>query len=96
MSNMHQRLHAYKALKSIEERISVLESQGVQKQRGKNKVVKKIFNSFFELAEVYDLRSDFKKQIFYCRTDKSTWFQEGKKASNPISPNLKNCGQRLF
>ncbi len=89
--HLHQRLHSYKLLQSIEENLAVLQSQGVNNQR----VIKKFFNSFFELAQVYDLKKDKVGKIFYCSQDKSTWFQSGNKPNNPINPHYKNCGQRL-
>ena len=89
--HLHQRLHSYKLLQSIEENLEVLKSQGINNK----KVIKTFFTSFFEMVEVYNLKKDIVGKIFYCSKDKSTWFQVGNKPRNPINPDLKNCGKRL-
>ncbi len=89
--HLHQRLYSYKLLQSIEENLAVLKSQGVNNKR----VIKKFFNSFFELTQVYNLKKDIAGKVFYCFQDKSTWFQSGNKPKNPINPHYKNCGQRI-
>ncbi len=94
--HFHQRIHSYKILKSIEEQLNVMNSSNPLDKTGKKKNVKKLFNSFFELAQVYDLKRDMKDKMFYCSKDKSLWFQENKKANNPVNASLKNCGRIIL
>ena len=92
----HHRIHSHKLLKSIEEQLAIIHSNSFANQNGKKKNVKKLFNSFFELAQVYDLTKDMKDKIFYCSRDKSLWFQTSGKAKNPISLSYKNCGRPVL
>ena len=94
--DFHQRIHSRKLLKSIEEQMEVIVFSNSLNQNIEKKNIKKLFNSFFELAQVYDLKKDMKNQIFYCSRDKSLWFQENGKAKNPINPDYKNCGRRIL
>lgn len=100
MPHMHQKLHAYKLLQSLEENISVLAIQnktaGLSNKPRSNRVIKKMFKSFFELAEVYNLKNEVKDEIFYCSLDKSIWFQKKGKAINPVSFRFKQCGKKLL
>ena len=93
VSQFHHRIHSHKLLKSIEEQLTALRRQEPLEEK---RNVKKLFNSFFELAQVYDLKKDIKAKIFYCSKDKSLWFQKGGKANNPISPHYKNCGRIIL
>lgn len=92
----HYRIHSHKLLKSIEEQLLAIHSGNVPDQAESRKYVKRLFNSFFELAQVYQLTNDMKDQVFYCPMDKSLWFQEKGKASNPINSNYKTCGRRIL
>ena len=92
----HHRIHSHKLLKSIEEQLDVLHFNSSLSKDREKKGVKKLFNSFFELAQVYDLTKDMKDKMFYCPRDKSLWFQEKGKAQNPINLNYKNCGRLVL
>ena len=92
----HHRIHSYKLLKSVEEQLAIMKFNNSLDKRKEKKHVKKLFNSFFELAQVYDLRKDMKNKMFYCSKDKSLWFQAEGKAKNPISPSYKNCGRLIL
>lgn len=95
VDQFHHKIHSHKLLNSIEEQLTAINNPSLNKQAEKQNI-KKLFNSFFELAQVYDLKKDMKNKIFYCPKDKSLWFQESSKPKNPINPNYKNCGQRLL
>lgn len=91
-----QRLHSYKLLNSLEDRLTAMSSHPLNNNsRNKQKIVKKVFSSFFELAEVYNLKKELKGNIYYCSKDKNTWFQKSGKAKNPINSNFKNCGTKI-
>lgn len=92
----HHRIHSHKLLKSIEEQLAVMHLNSSLDKEKEKKNIKKLFNSFFELAQVYDLKEDIKDKVFYCSKDKSLWFQEGGKAKNPINPSYKNCGRLIL
>ena len=92
----HHRIHSYKLLKSVEEQLSVLHFNSSLNKEKDKKNIKRLFNSFFELAQVYDLKKDMKNKMFYCSKDKSLWFQEKGRAKNPISPDYKNCGRLIL
>ena len=94
--HFQQRIHSHRLLRSLEEQLAVIPLQKKDASRGQRRRVKKFFNSFFELAYVYDLKKEVKDQIFYCPKDKSAWFQSGGKPKNPVSPGYKNCGRRLL
>ena len=96
LSEFHFRIHSYKLLKSIEEQLSMITHNHLLKENQEKKVVKKLFNSFFELAQVYDLTKDMKAKVFYCGKDKSLWFQTDRKAQNPINPGYKNCATQVL
>ena len=96
LPHSQQRIHSHKLLKSMEEQLAFMKFQEKSSPENKKKHIKKLFNSFFEMAQVYNLKKDMKDQIFYCSKDKSTWFQSGNKPKNPISPHYKNCGRRVF
>ena len=94
---MHHSIHSYKLLNAIEEQLAGLRFNnppGHSERKKKN--IKKLFNSFFELAQVYHLKDDIKNKIFYCAKDRSLWFQAEGKARNPVSPDHRNCGQRIL
>lgn len=92
----HHRIHSHKLLKSIEEQLAVMDVTNSLNKENETKDIKRLFNSFFELAQVYDLKKDMKNKIFYCSKDKSLWFQENGKAKNPVNPNYKNCGRLIL
>lgn len=92
----HHRIHSYKLLKSVEEQLSVMNFNNSLNEGKDKKNIKQLFNSFFELAQVYDLKKDMKNKMFYCSKDKSLWFQEKGRAKNPISPVYKNCGRLIL
>ena len=96
LSEFHFRIHSHKLLKSIEEQLSMITHNNSLKENQEKKVVKKLFNSFFELAQVYDLTKEMKAKVFYCGKDKSLWFQSDKKAQNPINPGYKNCATQVL
>lgn len=96
VSELHHKIHSHKLLKSIEEQLAVMHSRNSLDESGKKKNIKKLFNSFFELAQVYDLTKDIKGKILYCSRDRSLWFQESGKANNPITPSYKNCGRSIL
>ena len=80
----------------MEEQLALINQGNNLKESQKRRVVKKLFNSFFELAQVYDLTKDMKAKIFYCPLDKSLWFQTDKIAQNPINSNYKNCATQIL
>lgn len=91
-------IHSYKLLNAIEEQLAGLhfnKTLNTSPER-KKKNIKKLFNSFFELAQVYNLKDDLENKVFYCAKDKSLWFQSEGKAQNPINAHHKNCGQRIL
>lgn len=93
----HHKIHSHKLLKTIEEQLAVMNSTPqFVRGNGEKKNIKKLFNSFFELAQVYDLKRDMEDKIFYCSKDKSLWFQEDGKAKNPINTSYKNCGRSIL
>lgn len=96
MSQFHHRIYSHKILKAIEDKLAVLDLNDISHQNGKNTNLKKLFNSFYELARVYDLKKDIKAKGFYCSRDKSVWFQKAGKANNPINPNHKTCGRVIL
>ena len=96
LPEFHFRIHSHKLLKSIEEQLSMITHSHMLKDSNEKKAVKKLFNSFFELAQVYDLTKDMKARVFYCGKDKSLWFQTDKKAHNPINPSYKNCATQVL
>ena len=91
-------IHSHKLLNAIEEQLAGLRfNKALNKAPEREKKnIKKLFNSFFELAQVYNLKDDIKNKVFYCAKDKSLWFQSEGKAQNPISSHYKNCGQRIL
>ena len=96
LQEFHFRIHSHKLLKTIEEQLSTMTQGSLLKKQQEKKVVKKLFNSFFELAQVYDLTKDMNAKMFYCGKDKSLWFQTDKKAQNPINPDYKNCAAQIL
>ena len=92
----HHQIHSHKLLKSIEEQLAIMHFNNSLNESGKKKNMKKLFNSFFELAQVYNLTEDMEDKILYCSKDRSLWFQKGGKAENPISPGYKNCGRSIL
>ena len=96
LEEFHFRIHSHKLLKAIEEQLSTMTQGPLLKKHQEKKVVKKLFNSFFELAKVYDLTKDMNAKMFYCVKDRSLWFQTDKKAQNPISPDYKNCATQIL
>ena len=96
LSEFHFRIHSHKLLKSIEEQLSMITHNNSLEEKREKKVVQKLFNSFLELAQVYDLTKDMKAKVFYCRKDKSLWFQTNKKGENPINPSYKNCATQVL
>ena len=88
----HQRIHSYKLLSSIEQQLTGLSLD----QSHNKKNVKKLFLSFFELAQVYDLNKEMKGRMFYCPKDRSVWIQSSTKAKNPISPQYNSCGKIIL
>ena len=92
----HHKIHSHKLLKSIEEQLAIMHFNNSLDENGKKKNIKKLFNSFFELAQVYDLTKDMEDKILYCSRDKSLWFQKSGKAKNPITPSYKNCGRSIL
>ena len=96
VSQFHHKIHSYKLLKSIEEQLAAMRFNSSLDKNREKKNIKKLFNSFFELAQVYDLTKDMKDKIFYCSRDKSLWFQESGKAKNPINLNYKSCGRPIL
>ncbi len=91
----HHRIHSHRLFRSIEEQLAVIYFNSSLDEKQKKRNVKKLFNSFFELAQVYGLTRDMKDKMFYCAKDKSLWFQESGLANNPINPAYKNCGQEM-
>ena len=96
LSEFHFRIHSHKILNSIEEQLSLINDETSLKENQKKRIIKKLFNSFFELAKVYDLTQDMKAKMFYCHLDKSLWFQTDKTAQNPINPDYKNCATQVL
>ena len=96
LQEFHFRIHSHKLLKTIEEQLSTMSQGSLLKEHQEKKVVKKLFNSFFELAQVYDLKKDINAKVFYCGKDKSLWFQTDKKGQNPINPSYKNCAKQVL
>lgn len=96
ISHFHHRIHSHKLLKSMEEQLSIIHSNNSENEKREKKSVKKLFNSFFELAQVYGLSKDIEDKIFYCSRDRSLWFQKNGKAKNPISPLYKACGRQIL
>ena len=96
LTEFHFRIHSHKLLKSIEEQLAMINRKDLLKENQEKKAAKKLFNSFFELAQVYDLTKDMKDRVFYCVKDKSLWFQTDKKAQNPINPDYKNCAAPIL
>lgn len=95
VEQLHHKIHSHKLLRSLEEQLSLMNNDSLnEKAEIRNR--KKLFNSFFELAQVYDLKKDMKNKIFYCPKDKSLWFQASGKAKNPINPQHKRCGRQLL
>ncbi len=92
----HHKIHSYKLLKSIEEQMAVIHFNSRLDKRKERKNIKKLFNSFFELAQVYNLTKDIKDKVFYCSRDKSLWFQKSGLAKNPVSSSHKNCGRLIL
>ena len=96
LSEFHFRIHSHKILNAMEEQLALINEGNNLKENQKKRVVKKLFNSFFELAQVYDLTKDMKAKVFYCRLDKSLWFQTDKTAQNPINSDYKNCATQIL
>ena len=97
LPKFHHRIHSHKLLNSIEEQLSrvrVNDDSSVKSAKREN--IKNLFNSFFELAQVYNLTKDMEGRIFYCSQDKSLWFQKNSKAENPINSSYKNCGRLVL
>ena len=96
LPELHFRIHSHKLLQSIEEQLNIINDRSPLKKSQEKKAIKKLFNSFFELAQVYDLTKDIKTKVFYCKKDKSLWFQTNGKAQNPINPSYKNCATQIL
>ena len=96
ISQVQQRIHSHKVLKSLEEQLDVMKFQDSFYKSQKNKHIKKLFSSFFELAHVYDLKNKTKNRVFYCHRDKSVWFQSEQSPKNPVNPSYKNCGRQIW
>lgn len=96
LQEFHFRIHSHKLLKTIEEQLSTITQGPLLKGQQEKKRIKHLFNSFFELAQVYDLTKDMNAKMFYCGKDKSLWFQTAKKPQNPINPDYKNCAAQIL
>ena len=96
LSEFHLRIHSHKLLNSLEEQLSMISHNQLLKGNQEKRAMKKLFNSFFELAQVYDLTKDMKAKVFYCGKDKSLWFQTDRKAQNPINPDYKKCATQVL
>ena len=96
LPEFHFRIHSHKLLKSLEDQLAMITQNSSLQNSQNKKAVKKLFNSFFELAQVYDLTKDMKSKVFYCGRDKSLWFQKNKEVKNPINPSYKNCGTQVL
>ena len=94
ITQFQHKIHSHKLLNSIEVSLSSLNNSLDENKKKQN--LKKLFNSFFELAQVYDLTKDISSKILYCPRDKSLWFQKQGKAQNPINPSYKNCGRAIL
>jgi len=89
----HHRIHSFKLLSKLEEQLNSLENQNTPNKKN----VRKLFHSFFELANVYNLNKEMKGSLFYCSKDKSHWIQQSNsKVYNPINSNDSSCGQNLL
>ena len=96
VTQIHHRIHSYRLLKSIEDQLSVMNSNSSSNQEQEQKNIKTLFNSFLELAQVYNLKKDIKDKVFYCSKDKSVWFQETAKVNNPVNSAYKDCGRLIL
>ena len=96
LTEFHFRIHSHKLLRSMEEQLAIINRKDLLKENQEKKAAQKLFNSFFEMAQVYDLTKDMKDRVFYCVKDKSLWFQTDKKAQNPINPDYKNCATQIL
>ena len=85
--------HAIKLLGIIDGKLEGLRIQG-EKGAGKQSI-KKLFGTIAELAQAYHIKTA-SSGVFYCSRDKGLWVQSGNQAKNPISPDLKNCGKRVW
>ena len=92
----HHRIHSYKLLSHIEEQLTGLSYSYSPNKTPDKKKVKKLFLSFFELAQVYDLNKEMKGRLFYCPKDRSLWIQSSKTASNPINNQHPSCGKIIL
>ena len=95
MTHLQQRGHAFRLLKAIEEQLEIIRFQDVSYKQDEKKYKKRLFNSFVELARVYGLKNT-EKQAFYCHLDQSAWIQSGSKPLNPVNPQYKNCGRKIW
>ena len=85
--------HAFRLLGIIDEKLEGLKIQG--KDKTEKKSVKKLFGTIAELARTYHVKTA-SNGIFYCSLDRSLWLQSGRKPKNPVNPQLKNCGRRVW
>lgn len=92
---IQHKIHSYKLLNSIKKQLVIMQFNTQSNAFSEIKRKKKFFNTFFELAQVYNLKQDMKHKIFYCAKDKSLWIQESNVAKNIINSSLKNCGQKI-
>ena len=94
--HLQRRTHALRLLKAIEGQLEALSFQDLSSgETAEKHHRKRLFNSFVELARVYNLENT-EKQAFYCHLDKSAWIQSGSRPENPVSPHHKNCGRRVW
>ena len=93
---IQQRIHTHKVLSSLRSQLEIMKFADTTYKSQKSKHIKKLFSSFFEITHVYDLKNKTKNRVFYCRKDKSIWFQSKKDPKNPVNPNLKNCGRQIW
>ena len=96
ISQVQQRIHSHKVLKSLEEQLEMMKFQDSFYKSQKNKHIKKLFSIFFELAHVYGFKNKVKNRVFYCHRDKSVWFQSERNPKNPVNPSYKNCGRQIW
>lgn len=96
ISQVQKRIYFYKVLNSLDSQLEVIKFSDDSYQSQKSKHIKKLFGSFFEIAHVYKLKKKSDRYVFYCRKDKSLWFQSSKNPKNPVNPRLQNCGRRIW
>ena len=96
IEHLQQRDHASRLLKKMEDQLEVIQFRDASYKRIEKTHKQKLFRSFIELAQVYNLKEFTKEQAFFCSVDRSTWIQSSSQPQNPITPHLKNCGKRIW